>query len=204
VKITFQGETIHDLLTQMENTVAVFGIRKNILDQVSEKPNKSGIPSAAPAPAQGPGPEATDDPFDASTESPVVKPVVKPVDKPADKPAKTRTPKQLENDEKLRERALAKKAAGLKVGDKLPKSAPAVEKPVPPPASAESLGLAPDEVVKLRQKTIADLQDAYAHGHQKEVFELLSRFGNGAKSFRELPPDAFVPISEAIANGALT
>jgi hypothetical protein len=75
---------------------------------------------------------------------------------------------------------------------------------VPPPATAESLGLAPDEVVKVRQKTIEDLQSAYANGFQKEVFELLSRFGNGAKSFRELPPESFVPIREAIDNGALT
>jgi len=49
-----------------------------------------------------------------------------------------------------------------------------------------------------------DLQSAYANGFQKEVFELLSRFGNGAKSFRELPPESFVPIREAIDNGALT
>ena len=62
----------------------------------------------------------------------------------------------------------------------------------------------PAEMVKIRQKTIEDLQTAYANGQQKEVFELLSRFGNGAKSFRELPPDAFVPIREAIDNGALT
>jgi hypothetical protein len=62
----------------------------------------------------------------------------------------------------------------------------------------------PVEVVKIRQKTIEDLQSAYANGHQKEVFELLSRFGNGAKSFRELPPEAFMPISEAISKGALT
>jgi hypothetical protein len=196
VKITFQGETIHDILTQMENTVAVFGIRKSILSQVAPSDETKNV---APAPAQGPGPDVFADMGLAPTP-----PVETPVAKSVDKPGKTRTPKQLENDEKLRERALAKKAAGLKPFDKMPKSAPAVEKVVPPPASAESLGLAPDEVVKLRQKTIADLQDAYANGHQKEVFELLSRFGNGAKSFRELPPDAFVPISEAIANGALT
>ena len=62
----------------------------------------------------------------------------------------------------------------------------------------------PAEVVRLRQQTIADLQAAYANGYQAEVFELLSRFGNGAKTFRELPAEAFVPIREAIDNGALT
>ena len=40
----------------------------------------------------------------------------------------------------------------------------------------------PDEVVNVRQKTITDLQEAYANGFQKEVFELLSRFGNGARA----------------------
>ena len=53
-------------------------------------------------------------------------------------------------------------------------------------------------------KVTEELQAAFANGFQKEVFELLSRFGNGAKSFRELPPEAFVPIREAIDNGALT
>ena len=61
----------------------------------------------------------------------------------------------------------------------------------------------PAEMVKLRQKTIEELQAAYANGHQKEVFELLSRFGNGAKSFRELPPESFMPIRKAIDLGAL-
>jgi hypothetical protein len=164
-------------------------------------------PVIAPVVAQGPGPEK-------------VIPAVIPADFPptaksAAKSAepKQRTAKQLENDERLRARAKAKKDAGLKPFEKAParvasdKAAPAPApepKPVPPPATAESLGLAPDEVVKVRQKTIEDLQSAYANGFQKEVFELLSRFGNGAKSFRELPPESFVPIREAIDNGALT
>ena len=204
MKVYFEG-TLLEILNEMGVMVGAYALKK-IDTAVSEKLKTTALPSEPPVTeAQGPGPDEAKDPFDASTESPVDKPVHRRVDKPVEKPAKTRTPKQLENDEKLRERALAKKAAGLKPFDKMPKSAPPVEKPMPPPpASAESLGLAPDEVVKLRQKTIADLQDAYANGHQKEVFELLSRFGNGAKSFRELPPDAFVPISEAIANGALT
>ena len=195
MKITFQGTCFNDILNQMAEVLDAARRQASMVEV--PPPAASSIPEDLVfANPQGPGPE----PF-AETAPPVDKPVAKSVDKPG----KTRTPKQLENDAKLRERALAKKAAGLKPFDKMPKAAPPVEKPMPPPpASAESLGLAPDEVVKLRQKTIADLQDAYANGHQKEVFELLSRFGNGAKSFRELPPDAFVPISEAIANGALT
>ena len=62
----------------------------------------------------------------------------------------------------------------------------------------------PAEVVRLRQQTIEDLQAAYANGREREVYELLARFGEGAKSFRELKPEAFVPIREAIDNGALT
>lgn len=191
MKITFQGESIHDIIGQLESTLAVFTVRKIVEERLpASPPTILGVPQA-----QGPGPDVP-----AKTKAVPETPV----DKPVDKTTKTRTPKQLENDAKLRERALAKKAAGLKPFEKTPKAAP-VEKPMPPPpATAESLGLEPDEVVKLRLKTIADLQDAYANGHQKEVFELLSRFGNGAKSFRELPADAFVPISEAIANGALT
>ena len=168
MRLTFEGRTIQAILDEMESTLEAYR-------QVSRKVQS---PSREPAVAD----------FFAE----------KSVDKPVDKPAKVRSPKQLENDAKLRERALAKKAAGLKVGD------PMVPPIPPPPATAESLGLAPDEVARNRARTIEDLQAAYANGFQKEVFELLSRFGNGAKSFRELPPEAFVPIREAIDNGALT
>jgi hypothetical protein len=195
VKITFQGEFYEDILTQMANVLAHTARQGNASMMGKSTTNSKSIDPTQPAVAQGPGPDVPAK-TKAVPETPVETPVAK--------SGKTRTPKQLENDAKLRERALAKKAAGLKPFEKTPKAAP-VEKPAPPPpATAESLGLEPDEVVKLRLKTIADLQDAYANGHQKEVFELLSRFGNGAKSFRELPADAFVPISEAIANGALT
>ena len=107
--------------------------------------------------------------------------VEKPVDKPVDKMAKARA------------------ARGK------PKAAPAPA-PAPEPEEApEPFGeVDPAEMVKVRQKTLEDLQTAYANGHHKEVLELLSRFGNGAKSFRELPPEAFTPIREAIDNGALT
>ena len=61
----------------------------------------------------------------------------------------------------------------------------------------------PAEMVKIRQKTIEELQAAYSSGKQKVVFELLSKHGNGAKSFRELTPEAFKPIRKAIDEGAL-
>ena len=176
MKITFEGKTLDDIFNQMENALdSSVGKHKG--------PGPEGpkvIPEVIPAPQIFPGEKSAA--------------------KSAEK--KPRTAKQLENDARLRERALEKLAE--KKAAKAPKAPAPEPKPVPPPATAESLGLAPDEVVKVRQKTIEDLQSAYANGFQKEVFELLSRFGNGAKSFRELPPESFVPIREAIDLGALT
>jgi outer membrane biosynthesis protein TonB len=134
------------------------------------------------------------DPVPEATVQEAIAPVDKPVEKPVEKP-KERTAKQKENDERLRVAAKAKQAAKSK-----PKPAPEPE----PEQEDVFKEVDPAEAVKTRQKTLEDLQTAYANGHHKEVLELLSRFGNGAKSFRELPVDAFVPIREAIDNGALT
>jgi hypothetical protein len=95
-----------------------------------------------------------------------------------------------------------------------PVDTPVEEKPAPrkkPPKAAKPVEEPPvekppldvSEIIKIRQRTVNDLQEAYANGHQKAVFELLARFGNGAKSFRELTAESFVPIREAIDNGAL-
>lgn len=184
MKLTFEGQSIHDIVDQMKHVLAAY----------PGKPNTSAPLTAATtfppqaAKTQGPGPDVF-----AERSTPVEKPVNKPLGKPG------RTPKQLENDERLRVAAKAKMAA--KKAAKAEVST-ALEKPLPPLATAE--GMDPAEVVRVRQKTITDLQEAYANGHQQEVFELLSRFGNGAKSFRELPPEAFMPIRQAIDNGALT
>jgi hypothetical protein len=123
---------------------------------------------------QGPGP----DDAKAQTSGAVDKPET-PVDKPVDKMAKVR-------------------AARGKA-----KPAPAPE-PEPDPLAETAKSIDPVKMVEIRTRTIEDLQHAYANGKQQEVFELLSRFGNGAKSFRELTPDAFLPIREAIDLGALT
>lgn len=61
----------------------------------------------------------------------------------------------------------------------------------------------PATMAAIRTKTIEDLQAAYSGGHQKAVFDLLSKFGNGAKSFRELSVKDFIPIRKAIDAGAL-
>jgi len=189
MKITFEGNTFRDILSQMSETIAA---------TASENIYREKSPGAG---AQGPGPDAFAANPVPKINSPVAKPV-QPVDKPVDKSKPGKPPptaKQLAAVEKMRAAKEAKKAAAVPkqttVEDLLAK------------AEAEDAAqpeLDPAEVVKLRTKTIEDLQQAYADGHQKEVFELLSRFGNGAKSFRELPADAFVPIRRAIDNGALT
>jgi hypothetical protein len=114
---------------------------------------------------------------------------MKPVDKPVEKPVDPRIAK-------MRAAKAAKAAARA--------AAPPLAEQLEEPSSFEETVVDPAKLVQIRQKTIEDLQSAYANGYQKEVFELLARFGNGAKSFRELPPDAFMPIREAIDNGALT
>jgi hypothetical protein len=182
MKITFEGNTFHDILGQMEDTLA--HAAKNILKTMSEKSDKKAVPPAVP---QGPGPEPLDKLFE---DHPSMNPP--PVDKPVDKPAKPVNPQIA----KMQAAKAAKKAER--------EAAAAQPAPAPAPAQKAAAPLDPADMVKLRQKTIEELQAAYANGHQKEVFELLSRFGNGAKSFRELPPEAFAPIREAIDLGALT
>jgi outer membrane biosynthesis protein TonB len=177
MKITFEGNGIHDILEQMEAMIGVFTHRKNILKSMSENSDKKAIPPAAP---QGPGPEP-------------LAPPPAPVDKPVDKPAKPVNPQIA----KMQAAKAAKKAEREAAAAQPAPAAPA-------PAQKAAAPLDPADLVKLRTKTIEELQAAYANGHQKEVFELLSRFGNGAKSFRELPPEAFAPIREAIDLGALT
>jgi hypothetical protein len=189
MKITIKGPNLHNILVQMRGLIEAAKL-ENISGDVSEKAKSSALPSESyefkSVGAQGPGPDLFDEPA-----APVDKPVVKPVDKPA----KTVNPQIA----KMQAAKAAKKAER----EAAAAAPPPVDKPEPKKAKAAE-PIDPAEMVKIRQKTIADLQDAYANGHQAEVFELLSRFGNGAKSFRELPPDAFVPISEAIAKGALT
>jgi hypothetical protein len=178
VKITFEGPNLNAIIEQME-----FMLHEPRTPTVAE--NAAVIRALA-------------DKANAPVDTPVDTPVDKPVEKPA-KPAVSE--KKLAAAAKMRAakeaKANAKKAAKEVAID----TAAMMEQP-PPPKTAE--GMDPAEVVRVRQKTIEELQAAYANGFQKEVFELLARFGNGAKSFRELSNDAFVPIREAIDNGALT
>jgi hypothetical protein len=145
-------------------------------------PEPTNINSSAP-PVDNP----VDIPKDILVDTPVEKPKAAKADKQATA-AKMRAAKQAKKAERA---AAANAAAGIP------------EMPIPPPPKTAE-GMDPAEVVRLRQQTIEDLQAAYANGREREVYELLARFGEGAKSFRELKPEAFVPIREAIDNGALT
>lgn len=200
MKITFEGNFV-DLIGEVEKFLAVFKSKA----VVENAPNKNYENKSVVEVAQGPGPDTAAFNPVPKINTPVDNPVHRRVDKPVDKSKPGKPPptaKQLAAVEKMRAAKEAKKAAAAPkqttVEDLLEKVAKAEK------AKAEAPPLDPAEVVKLRTKTIEDLQQAYADGHQKEVFELLSRFGNGAKSFRELPADAFVPIRRAIDNGALT
>jgi hypothetical protein len=186
VKITFEGKTIGEVLDQMGDLLAAVRV-------------------------QGPGPDVLQ-PSEVIASPPVEHPVEHPVGKPEAKPPikKERTEKQKANDERLRilaqDKLAAKRAKGVLAPAPVDKPQVA-EKKKPEPQEADPFTASevdPAKIVAIRQKTIEDLQSAYANGHQAEVFELLSKFGNGAKSFRELPPEAFMPIREAIDKGALT
>ena len=167
MKITFEGKTIGEVLDQMQDMLT--RVNKPLLAPIQA--NTAWTEAMAKIPAvQGPGPDVFAQP----------RVVDKPVDKPVSNPGKTskqRTPKQLENDAKLRERALAKKAAGLKVGDKTPLPTP------PPLKTAERMD--PAEVVRIRQKTIEDLKQAYANGHKKQLTNLPPTLHNTAQTITE-------------------
>ena len=187
MKITFEGATIAEILKQMDDMVD--GI------------NASKPPVPMPAKEFAKISQLREPPVDVFGENPV--------DEPVEKPRRERTEKQKANDEKLRIAALAKKKKPepVQAAPVIKKAAP---KPPPPPVEEpededeDEQQVDPADLVKLRMKTIEDLQAAYAGGFQKEVFELLSRFGDGAKSFREVPVEAFPAIRDAIDKGALT
>jgi hypothetical protein len=164
VKLTFEGESMLEIIQAMEYVVADYQQLAAFRDV-----------KRAAVKAQDPGPGIV--PSDNVL-------VDSPVDSPVDKPVET---SGAEKARKMREAKAAKAAAAKPPGEE--------------PAKAPITDV--NEIIRIRQRTINDLQEAYANGHQKEVFDLLSRFGNGAKSFRELTAESFLPIREAIDSGAL-
>ena len=202
MKLTFEGKTFGEVLDQMQDVLTGFSGPKIISQPVSETPVSRARPlDELLAEPQGPGPAEQ-----IEAKPPGVPPVDSHVANPVDKPKRERTEKQKANDERLRAAAAAKASVrtGQREAAKLAKEEPTVPMAAEKPKAKAVEETDPAKVVAIRQKTIEDLQSAYANGHQAEVFELLSKFGNGAKSFRELPPEAFMPIREAIDAGALT
>jgi hypothetical protein len=175
VKLTFEGNNLLEITTQMRSFLA------------DELYTARTYPSRPP---EGPSPEVENsDPTaaEAFAEAP--------------------TPPVVEDAEKAKRKAMMQERAAKMRAAKDAKKAAAEAAPAPEPAPAPPPPITPKkaaDAVQLRQRTLSELQSAYANGKHAEVLELLSRFGNGAKSFRELPPDAFVPIREAIDLGALT
>lgn len=186
MRLTLEGHTIRDLLNQMREI-----IRQTENEEAAKPANQL---SAASEDTQGPGPEPGPEtaPEETAVDSPVDNPVDKPVKKPVDRVAA------------MNKARAAKEAKAAGAAPKQKSMDDLMEEVAEKKKKKAAEPIDPAQMVKIRQKTVEDLQTAYANGRQKEVFELLSRFGNGAKSFRELPPEAFVPIREAIDNGALT
>jgi hypothetical protein len=191
VKLTFEGDTLSDIFKQIEGTISQLRDVNGVLPWAPAA--ETAVVASAPLVIRD---QAH---YDSLREA---APVEKPVDTPVEKPAKPAvSEKKLAAAAKMRAAKEAKANAKKAVKEVAIDTAAMMEQP-PPPKTAE--GMDPAEVVRVRHQTIEELQKAYANGFHREVRELLARFGNGAKSFRELPPESFVPIREAIDNGALT
>lgn len=195
MKITFEGQTLKEIYREID--ILRTAIYRQLVEEAAEQKTTNEALSKMPDPLREPWPKtqpkAVENPVDIFADIQGKTPV--------EKPKRVRTEKQKANDEKMRVAALEKIAA--KKAAKAAAAMPPPERPTPPPPKSAE-GMDPAEVVKMREKTLEELREAYGNGFDKEVLELLSRFGNGAKSFRELPPESFVPIREAIDNGALT
>ena len=98
------------------------------------------------------------------------------------------------------------KAVPVKAPEPEPEPEPEVsfeDMELPPPDPEPEETLTPVQLSAIRVKTTKVLQEAYAGGKHTQVLALLSKYGNGAKSFRELHIEDFVPIQKAIEGGAL-
>jgi hypothetical protein len=178
VKVTFEGSTIADLIVQAECFLAA----------TYEKPRAK--------PAELKEPPAPEPKVKAKTKASPPKPKgrkpgrppKKVVEKPAEKPVE----ELVEEPEEPR--------VGKVFPDEDPMDLDDIEltpKPEPEVLDAKTLAA-------IQLETTKDLREAYAQGKHKQVLGLLAKFGNGAKSFRELGINDFPPIRKAIDEGALT
>lgn len=192
MKITFEGKTFGEIFDQMNDVMmSVLGARA--------KNTPVEVPAIVKDPFEqgpGPAPEVTDLSGKAAPAK-VVADAKAAVEADAEAEKIRKRNENLAKGRATRDANKKAAAAGKPAPKKVEPEEPAAEEP---PKEKPS----PVDMVAIRTKTVAELQSAYANGKHAEVLELLSRFGNGAKSFRELPAEAFGPIREAIDLGALT
>lgn len=224
MRLTFEGPTLGEIFDEIDLMLLTYDRRRAAVEvaSVGKPEDFPAVTTVTPVAVQGSSPQGSQE--KRRVQGSQEKRRVSENSPPPEKPKKPAADKQAIAERMANMRAIrdAKKAAraAASASTKLPQEASLAEtagdKPGDKPAekSVEERAqelidkprpvLDPAELVVLRTKTIAELQAAYAGGKHQEVLELLSRFGNGAKSFRELQADAFVPIREAIELGALT
>lgn len=69
--------------------------------------------------------------------------------------------------------------------------------------NARAAGEAAKALIKLKDETIAKLQQAFADGKVAKLRAILDTYGDGAKSFPEIEASKFDAIAQAIEKGAL-
>lgn len=209
MKLVFEGESLLEIYVQMQGALRVLYRAHNepneattdpvaeksvdTVDSVSEKEPPGDLPETDVSEVQGP----SQGPSGPGPRKPPVS-------------AKHKTSKPKPKAAKAAKVAKAAKPVPMASKEPAPAEEPAetgeVEWTADPLAEADEAGEntpSPAEMATLRVRTIEALQAAYADGRQKQVFDLLAKYGNGAKSFRELQNDAFLPIRKAIDGGAL-
>ena len=196
IRVTFEGKDYHDVAVAM--TEYLYASRALETEDKPEKPAKTAKPEKPEKPAS-PKPDA----YGPDRE------------RVAERMAKARAAKGKKKPQEFTDLSI------------VPKGAKAVipKPPEPPPSDPRSSDEAweedkraklegpdpfdepepidPVNLAALRVKTTEDLQAAYSNGKHKQVLALLSKYGNGARSFRELQIQDFVPIRKAIDDGAL-
>jgi hypothetical protein len=181
IKVTFEGKDYYDVAVAMtEYLYSSRGLEKAEKPEKPAKPKPPWEKPAKPEKSTSPKPDAAERMAKARAAK-AAKPKAKAPEPPPSDPRSS--------DEAAIEQANAKL-------DDMILEADLTDAPEPE-------ALDPSKLAALRLKTTEDLQAAYSGGKHKAVLALLSKYGNGAKTFRELKLEDFVPIRKAIDEGAL-
>lgn len=194
MKITFEGKTLAELTDALEAFLQEYDSRYSLEEMVGPKgATEEPKPVKAAPPPEPPKPKV-----DAAERMAKAR---------AAKTAKAKPKSVTQYDRQLKEDLDRHPIEAAPPMDPMPHAVPD-----PEPMSFEDMQLEqpePEEVLDpikltaIRVKTTEDLQAAYASGKHTQVLGLLKKYGNGAKSFRELQLTDFVPIRRAIDEGAL-